>query len=46
VAVISPSDDPLGMQTLGINTRRKSAETMRAALLTNRPQNGITPERY
>jgi hypothetical protein len=27
-------------------TRRKSAETMRAALLTNRPQNVITPEMY
>ena len=26
------------------DTRRKSAETMRAALLTNRPQNVITPE--
>jgi C-terminal binding protein len=28
------------------DTRRKSAETMRAALLTNRPQNIITPEMY
>jgi len=28
------------------DTRRKSAETMRAALLTNRPQNVITPEVY
>jgi C-terminal binding protein len=28
------------------DTRRKSAETMRAALLTNRPQNLITPEMY
>jgi len=28
------------------DTRRKSAETMRAALLTNRPQNVITPEMY
>jgi C-terminal binding protein len=27
-------------------TRRKSAETMRAALLTNKPQNVITPEMY
>ena len=29
-----------------VDTRRKSAETMRAALLTNRPQNVITPEMY
>jgi phosphoglycerate dehydrogenase-like enzyme len=29
-----------------IDTRRKSAETMRAALLTNQPQNVITPEMY
>src|SRR5437667_7820014 len=28
------------------DTRRKSAETMRAALLTNRTQNVITPEMY
>jgi C-terminal binding protein len=28
------------------DTRRKSAETMRAALLTNRPQNVITTEMY
>ncbi len=28
------------------DTRRKSAETMRAALLTNRPQNVITPEMF
>jgi C-terminal binding protein len=28
------------------DTRIKSAETMRAALLTNRPQNVITPEMY
>jgi phosphoglycerate dehydrogenase-like enzyme len=28
------------------DTRRKSAETMRAALLTNNPQNVITPEMY
>ena len=28
------------------DTRVKSAETMRAALLTNRPQNVITPEMY
>jgi phosphoglycerate dehydrogenase-like enzyme len=28
------------------DTRRKSAETMRAALLTNQPQNVITPEMY
>jgi hypothetical protein len=28
------------------DTRRKSAETIRAALLTNRPQNVITPEMY
>ena len=28
------------------DTRRKSAETMRAALLTNRPQNVVTPEMY
>jgi C-terminal binding protein len=28
------------------DTRKKSAETMRAALLTNRPQNVITPEMY
>jgi phosphoglycerate dehydrogenase-like enzyme len=28
------------------DTRRKSAETMRSALLTNRPQNVITPEMY
>ena len=28
------------------DTRRKSAETMRAALLTNRPQNVITPETF
>ena len=28
------------------DTRRKSAETMRAALLTNRPQNVITAEMY
>jgi C-terminal binding protein len=28
------------------DTRRKSAETMRAVLLTNRPQNVITPEMY
>jgi len=29
-----------------IDTRRKSAETMRAALLTNNPQNVITPDMY
>ena len=29
-----------------IDTRRKSAETMRTALLTNRPQNVITPEMF
>jgi C-terminal binding protein len=29
-----------------IDTRCKSAETMRAALLTNRPQNVITPEMF
>jgi phosphoglycerate dehydrogenase-like enzyme len=29
-----------------IDTRRKSAETMRAALMTNRPQNVITPEMF
>ena len=28
------------------DTRRKSAETMRAALLTNKPQNVITPEMF
>ncbi|MBV9859135.1 MAG: C-terminal binding protein [Alphaproteobacteria bacterium] len=28
------------------DTRRKSAETMRAALLTNQPQNVITPDMY
>jgi C-terminal binding protein len=28
------------------DTRKKSAETMRAALLTNRPQNVITPDMY
>ena len=28
------------------DTRVKSAETMRAALLTNRPQNVITPEMF
>lgn len=28
------------------DTRRKSAETMRAALLTNNPQNVITPDMY
>jgi C-terminal binding protein len=28
------------------DTRRKSAETMRAALLTNKPQNVISPEMY
>jgi phosphoglycerate dehydrogenase-like enzyme len=28
------------------DTRVKSAETMRAALLTNRPQNVITPDMY
>lgn len=28
------------------DTRRKSAETMRAALLTNRPQNVITPDMF
>src|SRR5262249_62354776 len=28
------------------DTRLKSAETMRAALLTNKPQNVITPEMY
>ena len=28
------------------DTRRKSAETMRAAVLTNKPQNVITPEMY
>jgi len=28
------------------DTRRKSAETMRAALLTSKPQNVITPEMY
>jgi phosphoglycerate dehydrogenase-like enzyme len=28
------------------DTRRKSAETMRAALLTNRPQNVISPDMY
>ena len=31
---------------LEYDTRRKSAETMRAALLTNNPQNVITPEMY
>ncbi len=31
---------------LEADTRRKSAETMRAALLTNRPQNVITPDMY
>jgi len=29
-----------------VDTRRKSAETMRAALLTNRPQNVITPDMF
>ncbi|HEX3954428.1 MAG TPA: C-terminal binding protein [Stellaceae bacterium] len=29
-----------------LDTRRKSAETMRAALLTNQPQNVITPEMF
>ena len=29
-----------------LDTRKKSAETMRAALLTNRPQNVITPDMY
>ena len=29
-----------------MDTRRKSAETMRAALLTNNPQNVITPDMY
>ncbi len=29
-----------------LDTRRKSAETMRAALLTNNPQNVITPDMY
>jgi phosphoglycerate dehydrogenase-like enzyme len=29
-----------------LDTRRKSAETMRAALLTNRPQNVITPDMF
>jgi lactate dehydrogenase-like 2-hydroxyacid dehydrogenase len=28
------------------DTHKKSAETMRAALLTNRPQNVITPEMF
>jgi hypothetical protein len=28
------------------DTRVKSAETMRAALLTNRPQNVIAPQMY
>jgi C-terminal binding protein len=28
------------------DTRKKSAETMRAVLLTNKPQNVITPEMY
>jgi C-terminal binding protein len=28
------------------DTRRKSVETMRAALLTNRPQNVVTPDMY
>jgi phosphoglycerate dehydrogenase-like enzyme len=28
------------------DTRRKSAETMRAALLTNRPQNVVTPQMF
>jgi len=28
------------------DTRRKSAETMRAALLTNNPQNVITPDMF
>jgi hypothetical protein len=28
------------------DTRVKSAETMRAALLTNRPQNVITPDMF
>lgn len=28
------------------DTRRKSAETMRAALLSNKPQNVITPEMF
>ncbi len=29
-----------------MDTRRKSAETMRAALLTNNPQNVITPDMF
>jgi len=29
-----------------MDTRRKSAETLRAALLTNNPQNVITPDMF
>ena len=41
--VITPHSAWLTPQSW-IDTRRKSAETMRAALLTNRPQNVITPD--
>jgi phosphoglycerate dehydrogenase-like enzyme len=43
--VITPHSAWLTPQSFE-DTRRKSAETMRAALLTNRPQNVITPEMF
>ena len=43
--VITPHSAWLTPQSW-LDTRRKSAETMRAALLTNRPQNVITPDMY
>ncbi len=41
--VITPHSAWLTPQS-ELDTRRKSAETMRAALLTNNPQNVITPD--
>jgi phosphoglycerate dehydrogenase-like enzyme len=43
--VITPHSAWLTPQS-ELDTRRKAAETMRAALLTNRPQNVITPEMF
>ena len=43
--VITPHSAWLTPQSW-IDTRRKSAETMRAALLTNNPQNVITPDMF
>jgi len=43
--VITPHSAWLTPQSW-IDTRRKSAETMRAALLTNNPQNVIAPDMF